>query len=73
MDDNELPKYINISYTVTYNVESIIDSYLYDEEPENITIENITNAIYDSVLDDFTHVYMNDKNLIWTDENGSPI
>jgi hypothetical protein len=73
MDDNELPKYINISYTVTYNVASIIDSYLYDEEPEKITVENLTNAIYDSVLEDFATVHMNDRNLIWTDENGSPL
>jgi hypothetical protein len=65
----ELPKYINVTRVITYNVKDMQD-LIYELEDEEVGLDQIIERIEDEVSEYFTGSL---KDLIWTDENGNEI
>jgi isoleucyl-tRNA synthetase len=69
----KLPKYINVTRVITFDVQDISDmirSNFLKEDGEEVTMEEITNYISDDLSDWFVDAH---KDLIWQDENGEDI
>jgi hypothetical protein len=65
----ELPKYINVTRVITYNVKDMQD-LIYELEDEEVGLDQIIERIEGEVSEYFTGSI---KDLIWTDENGEEI
>jgi len=64
-----LPKYINVTRVITYNVKDMQD-LIYELEDEEVGLDQIVERIESEVSEYFTGSI---KDLIWTDENGDEI
>jgi len=66
-----LPKYINVTRVITFDVQDISD-ILHEVKPdgEEVTMEEIMDYISDDLSDWFVG---NFGDLIWKDENGEDI
>jgi len=65
----KLPKYINVTRVITYNVKDM-QELIYELEDEEVGLDQIIERIEDEVSEYFTGSL---KDLIWTDENGDEI
>jgi hypothetical protein len=63
-----LPEYINISRTISYNVESLVE-VMKNAGEEDISIETIIEYIEDDVREDMCSP-LSRHDLTWMDENG---
>lgn len=67
----KLPKYINVTRVITFDVEDIVEKLQeVREEGKEVTLEEVTNYISEDLYDWFTG---NFGDLIWRDENGDDI
>jgi hypothetical protein len=69
----ELPKYINVTRVITFDVSQTVDlihANSIRDEDEEVTLEEIMEHIEGEVSEYFTGSL---KDLIWTDENGDEL
>lgn len=69
---DSLPLYINVSKTITYDIEQIVENWLKDNG-RIPTEEEVVELIEEWTKDDFSCGWghqANPKELIWTDDNG---
>ena len=66
-----LPKYINVSRSITYGVPQLIE-HMTDDGEEIINIDTIIEYLDNHVHEDMT-APLSRHDLIWTDEEGNEL
>lgn len=66
-----LPKYINVSRSITYGVPQLIELMIEDGE-KDINIETVIEYLDNYVHEDMTSP-LSRHDLIWTDEEGNEL
>ncbi len=67
-----LPRYINVTRVITFDVQNMQDliHQLHKEEDEEVTLDEVIERIESEL---FLYFPGNQKDLIWTDENGDEL